>query len=456
MDPRSFTVKPCPGAYAQKSFADINNAISTRRDFFNNIGKLGSIQAINETTGFLSNISNGLKTLSTISNTIRTGCGTPPSIIGDTLDNGANWVLEHMGIAPAVINTLQDFHPETANQAYSQAQLIFQHIQQGNFKFSDVPNYLQDFQNLEILSKSIFTSGDDRFNSLTPRCGASPYAVDLIARAPKFKFMFIVEFSPASGYEFLDPILRGLAFVVKKASRPKITFQAEDLNLYNHRTKLITKTVFDEMSMSFHDDILNNTTQFYVNYMQAMSPTTNINPEQAYDHSALESQGMNFYTSSNNYSASLGIQRNNNKQSIFKEIILYHVFNSGLQVTAYHFINPKIIQLIPDDVQMDVSNDGNELQIVFVYDSVFVETNPITTYNDKFIAAQSNAFYQLKNNDNFSSQQGPNQTGLSPYSIPNSGSNCNPLNTSSSLPDLAIGGGFGGAFGQSLFNHILG
>lgn len=437
MDPRTFTVKPCPAAYATKSNADISNAVSIRRDFFNSVGKIGDLQVLNSVGA--GSIGTGLRTLASISNSIRTGCGSIPSSIGDSLDKGASWVLEHIGIAPTFIETLQSLHPEVANQAWSQAQVIFDNIQSGYFKTTDIPFYLQDFQNLERLAKGVFTPGNDRLNSLSSFCEASPYAVDMIARAPKYKFLFMVQFVTASGYSELDEVMRGMAFVVKKSSRPKISYKTEEVNFYNYRTKLITRAEFDEITMSFHDDILNNTTTFYTSYLRAMSPITNISPDSIPTHSSLEQQGMNFSNKLlqnqqdipfkvNQYAATIGPLNNGNKQSIFKEIKLYHVFDSGNQVTTYHFINPRITQLIPDDVDMSAGSEGNELSLTFSYDNIYVHTQPMSELDSTFRGAQSDAFYQLRYNDTASAMKGPNNSGIAPFGPPASGSNtCDPL-----------------------------
>lgn len=457
MDPRNFTVKPCPAAYSQKSAADIGSAVSLRRDFGNALGKIGDLEVLNSVGA--GSIGTGLRTLASASNSIRTGCGSLPSIIGDSVDQGANWVLSSIGIAPTVIETLNKLNPAIANQAWGQAKQVYENIQKGHFKVTDIPYYLQDFQNLERLARNIYTAGDDRLNSLSPMCEASPYAIDLIARAPKYKFLFVVQFTLASGYENLQDTMAGMAFVIKKSTRPKITYQSEDVNYYNFRSKLITKMEFDEMSMSFHDDILNNATKFYTAYTRAMSPITNLAPSRSTTGNAFEQLGLSFGNILNskdpgtgvptsNYAASIGPLAKENKQSIFKEISLYHVFDNGNQVTTYHFLNPRITQLIPDDVDMSVGNEGNELTITFNYDGLYVDTVPMKQLDSTFRGAQKDAFYQLRYNDAASAAQGPNQGGIAPFGAPVSasdscGSSMNKINTSPN-PDLAIGGGFGG------------
>lgn len=469
MDPRNFTIKPCPGAYAPKSGADISNASSTRRSFGNAVGKIGDLAVLNSVGA--GSIGTGLRTLAHVSNSIRTGCGALPSVIGDSLDQGANWVLGHIGVAPTIIQSLQGLNPGVANQAWSQAQQIYQQIQNGHFKATDIPFYLQDFQNLERLARGIYTPGDDRSNALSSVCEASPYAIDLIPRGPKYKFLFLVEFLPSAGYSELDSILRGMAFVVKKSSRPKVTYEMEDVNYYNFRTKITTRTEFGEMSMTFHDDILNNTTKVYSAYMKAMSPIANKRPQSMVNSDTMEVSGMSFVDNTlvtgdsaiengipgNNYTASLGPLANDNKQ-IFRKINLYHVFDNGTKATIYTFTNPRISSMAPDDVDMSIGSEGNELTINFVYDAVYVtEDMPMSELNDTFVAAQTNAFYQLRNNATAESV-GPSNSGILPYGPNATGqSSCDPLSstdTRGSNSGLLSGGGFGGSIMSGISNMI--
>lgn len=444
-DPRTYTVKQCEPAYAAKSGASIASATSARRDFFNSVGKIGDIAALKDVGG--GKIGSGLRTLASISNSIRTGCGALPTSIGQTIDSGANWVLEQTGIAPTVVDALKGFHPGIANQAYSQAKNIYTQVKKGKFKTRDIPNVIQDLQNLERLGRNIFTpSGSDGQTALGEHCEASPYAVDLIARAPKYKFLFVVQFVPEAGYSPLGGQAYGpldMAFVVKRSTRPNLRYQSEDVNYYNFRTKVITRTEFEEMTMSFHDDTMNFGTQFYKSYMQAMTPITNL---ETVDSNLMESSGMNFgATQTYNQildqipadvgAASHGTLADDAKQ-IFKEIVLYHLFDNGNRMNVYRFFNPRINQLQLDDLDMSVGTEGSEISMSFVYDSVFIDPDVSVADNGgKYNLAQTQrgAVYPLRSN-----ADGTNVplAGIDPYgSVATSGSGgcdaTNPLNTAS-------------------------
>lgn len=446
-DPRMFTVKQCPPAYAAKSAGAIAAATGNRRDFFNSVGKVGDLQVLNDIGG--GKIGSGLRTLASVSNSIRTGSGSLPTSIGSSLDSGANWVLETTGIAPTVVNALQDFHPGIANQAYGQAKSIFQQVQGGTFKPTDIPGYMSDLQNLERLGNNIFTPGSrDAQNNLTTRCTASPYAVDLIARAPKYKFLFVVQFVAEDGYSALGGNDFGpldMAFAVKKSTRPNVRFQMEDVNYYNFRTKVITKTEFEEMQMSFHDDNLNLATEFYRAYLRAMSPITGLTTNEA---DLFEERGMDFVNHTlvdkeiigaipaNTYSASSGPLAKD-KKHVFREIILYHLFDFGKRMNVYRFIHPRITQLSLDELDMSIGNEGNELSLTFNYDSVYVDANvDIANNGGRYNLAQTQrgAVYPLRNSDG--SQPKPTGSVLNPYSVNNiptfdGGSGLNPIDNRS-------------------------
>lgn len=415
-DPRSnlFSIKQCPPQFASKSQAANASRTAERKEFFGALGKIGDLEVLNSVGA--GKIGEGLRTLASVSNTIRTGCGSLPTSIGSSLDAGASWVLDNVGIARTTVDALSTFNPGIANQGLGQAKAIYERVKQGEFKTSDIPSVLQDLQNLERLGRNIFTPSTRDNKSLTARCAASPYATDLIARAPKYKFLFVVQFTYNDGYAELNEL--DFAFVVKKSTRPNISMQHEDVNYYNFRTKAVTKVMFEEMSMSFHDDTQNYATRFYTAYTRAMSPITNA--RELHDP---ESLGMDFANSvvsngvgeliegtiqSNHYTATRGPLLNNQKQ-ILKEVKLFHVFDYGQKMNVYRFMNPRITQFILDDVDMSVGDQGSEVSIRFNYDSVFVDLDVPMDDAEYAIADRSrNAVYPLRYNDGTATSAGSN------------------------------------------------
>jgi hypothetical protein len=445
-DPRANTqlVKPCPPAYLGRSAAELSNSSNDARKFYNGIGKVGDLEVLNNKRIFGSEgsrVGQGLRTLSSVSNSVRTGCGALPTVIGSaigtTLDQGANWVLDNVGFSKTIVDQVQYFSPAIANQAYGQAKQIFQKVQQGNFKLTDIPNALQDFQNLERLARNIYNPPAAVTSIFHQFCEASPYAIDMAMRNPKYKFLFLVQFIFNSAYTGISPAA-DFTFMVKNSTRPNMRIDQEDVNFYNFRSKVITKTGFEDMKMSFHDDGQNLATRFWVAYQRATSPISNLS--QWSSLSLAEEDGLNFDFVDNVVdqqagnvstpvtaasSASLGSLAGIDKQ-IIQEIRLFHVFNWGQSMNVFQFFNPRITQLEMDDVDMAVSNEVNSINTTFNFDSVYIATD--VALDSKYYDIQSKqrgAFYILKNVTS-PGESGPSNIGFQPGpQVPNA-DQCNP------------------------------
>ncbi|TFH11184.1 MAG: hypothetical protein E4H14_01130 [Candidatus Thorarchaeota archaeon] len=435
-DPRVNLVKPCPPSYLGKASAQIGDSAASRRNFTNAANKVGNLEILNSVGA--GKIGQGLRTLASISNSIRQGCGSLPTSIGGALGavvdgaeaaftSGTDWALNQMGLDIKTVDAVRAFQPAIANQALGQAKQIYNQVRQGGFKYTDIPGYLQDFQNLERLGRNIFTPGAfDRNEQLSPQCEASPYALDLIARAPKHKFMFIVQFVPKNGYESLQDL--NAAFMVFESSRPDIRYQMEDINYYNFRSKIITKTEFEPMNMKLYDDNLNAAGKFHAAILKALTPIANY-PTPA-EFSSPEFEGMDFANTSappitgvtfpgRKYSASTNNLLNSNT-TIFNEIILYHLFDAGRVLNVYRFYNPRISNLKLDDLTMTESA-VTSVDLTFAYDTVYIDTDVPFNGTNLGRSAQAasagiggSALYSLKYIDSPGAAAGPNNAGLLP------------------------------------------
>lgn len=391
-DPRSFTVKACP----IQNQASANQS-ARKKSFLDNILKVGDLELLND-VGF-GKVGEGLRVLASVSDAIRTGESVVPgregtdtynSTLGkitgtaaDAVSDGANAVLDAVGLGE-VADSVGNLNPAVANRAYGQAQAIFERVKQGNFQLSDIPGVFQDLQNLETLSRNIF---GERGTTAPIRelCGATPYARDLIAYAPKFKFLFIVEVKFAPAYANWAQIGSEMAFVVKTSTRPRFEVEYEDVNMYNFRTRVAKRVEYPAMTMSFYDDNKNAAHSFYTAYLRAMSPIANIRTDhpQSGDY---EQSGMNFNrpasaaTFSNTapptsgHSASLGALVGNTT-SIVREITLHHVFDYGNKMNSYHFYNPRITSFSPSDLSQLETGDGTEFEFEFMYDGLYIDHN---------------------------------------------------------------------------------
>jgi hypothetical protein len=375
-------------------------------------------------------------------------------------------VLEQTGIAPTVVNALQDFHPEIANQAWGQAQQIYQQVSQGGFKLTDIPYALQDFQNLERLGRNIFTPGSGEQRAIAVCEGISPYAIDLILRAPKYKFLFVVQVVYNGAYDGMHNL--DFAFVVKNSTRPSLKYQMSEANFYNFRTQHVTRTEFDEMKMSFHEDtgsgrasgdalpdgeLGNNALRFYATYMRSTVPVTNYSTSM--QAAQAEHNGMNFKAVDKPVNNDAGVMSHRygashgpliaDVRGIISEIRLYHVYNYGSHMNVYKFFNPRITSLTLDDLDMANSSEGTEMNMAFNYDTVYVDTGvPMKTDQYNLAELMRTARYPLRYNVSTSGTPLPERT-TTPFGEPTNGTrdSCSPaINTSNppsggGLTDLA-------------------
>ena len=383
-DPRTFFVKDCKTRKAQTTDAQ------KRKDFFGALGKVGDLEILND-IGF-GKVAEGLRVLNKTSNSIRTGTGALPAGVDDS--TGEAYVLDQVGINPNAARQATSFNPGVANRAYGQAQAIYEKVKQGEFELSDIPETFSDLQNLSALLDGIFTESPSDNKRDTTLCHASPYAVDLIARAPKYKFLFVAEFIYNEGYSSLTNMGADYAFVIKNSTRPNVDFEYEEVNMYNFWTQVPKRARYQPMTMRFYDDNLNSAMLFYNSYLKAMSPIANVSSPDLYALNSMNFQNRNSATASptdfrvNNYSASLGPLIDDATKTILREIRLYHVYQYGELANVYHFFNPRITNLELDELDMAENGNGSEASIQFNYDGMYLETGFKVT-SENLIAVSS-------------------------------------------------------------------
>ena len=376
-DPRTFLVKKCRPDYLKEVQTQEKN-----RNILKNLGKIGDLEILNDIG--LSKVGEGLRALTKVSNIIRTGDGT----LSQSVDNGVSYVLSSLGIDPGSLDVLADFRPDVVNRAVDQAKFIYEKIKQGNFEISDIPEYVQDFQYLWILANNIFQQkkSDPRAKAV---CEASPYAVDLIRWAPKFKFLFIVEFIFSNPYSDLNELGTAVAFVVKSSTRPSIEYEMDQINKYNYFTEVVKRTIFQPMTMRFYDDNRNAAMTFYNAYLKAMTPISNVENPALFEAESMKFDKSGTYLGKINtkeYSSVLGTL-DGNVRFMIQEARLYQIYQYGSKVNIFRFFNPRIRSLELDDVSMSETGEGTEVAITFSYDSMNLVTNyslkDLTSYDMK-------------------------------------------------------------------------
>lgn len=361
-DPRTFLVKNCLISNNNKVSED-----SKRKEFFEGLGKIGDIEVLNRFGA--SKVTKGLRDLAKISDSIRTG-ETDSAII----PNSEGYVLDKVGINPNAAKKAGQFNPGVLNRATAQAGSILDSVKRGQYTLSDIPNTMTDLQNLSQLVDGIFTdkSGQASTRSLEI-CGASPYAIDLIRYAPKYKFLFVVQIELSKQYQSLSNTANRLAFVVKTSTRPQVNIDHEEVNMYNFWTRVPKRVIYEPITMRFYDDNQGLAHLFYTSYLRSISPITRLGGMDVPFLSVewLQANSMNVNSKSAQSSASLSALEGDVK-NIIREIRLFHVYDYGRKMNVYHFHHPRLLSMNLDDLGMSETGEGNEIEFQFSYDALHI------------------------------------------------------------------------------------
>lgn len=308
------------------------------------------------------------------------------------VNNGAEGVLSSVIGSQAtnlLTGALNDVSPHAVNTAMASATAVYDKIKNQDLDWKDIPQYVADFKNLYTLGTQIvdpFLTNNAASQQPITACSASPYATDLVRYGVKFKFLFVAHINFRKNYlnmANVDP-----SFIVKTADRPSITYEYEDINMYNFRTKVAKRSSYAPVKFTFYDDEQNTAVAFYNAMMRLMTPSANnVSPL------TLETTGMDFgnlaATSTGTDSGAQGIPTYSHGASIgpmlgtdvsiIESIDLYHVYSGGQKVNQYRFINPRVTTLGLDS--MDMANEGTtELEMEFAYDAIEI-TNAVSMTN---------------------------------------------------------------------------
>jgi hypothetical protein len=262
-----------------------------------------------------------------------------------------------------------------------------------NFPANSVATFgtaVQDFNNQSTLSQQVSSasSGFSPTLSLPSTNGVKPvipqpgtpgewqsikYASDLINYAPKYRFIFKVKFTFNAPYA--GAFDREFMYVVKEVDKPKVSFEYEDVNMYNFKTKVLKSIKHEPLNISFHDDIQNKVSDFFNAYRNAYSPVSNLTSDQ---YKTMEAAGMTFSApgSTGLYSASMGLLAGSNV-NILNHIDVVQVYAHGTRQTTYTFTNPRIESFDFDNLSHE-SSEGNGMTCQFSYDSLYISDSVVS------------------------------------------------------------------------------
>lgn len=196
--------------------------------------------------------------------------------------------------------------------------------------------------------------------------------------APKSKFLFTMvvgirnsAFSANPG----DQRLTEIQYSLKTASRPAPTFDFQDVNYYNYRTKVQTKIDYGTFTVVMYDDQSDVANDLFVNYLKSVSPIANL-PGSFSDNLGKEDLDSFEFSrgGSSNYS-SAGALRNARGHLSYIKVFHYYYKNVGgeLQPEAivYEYLNPKLSAVQYDELSMSDS-EPSTISLTFNFDSVHI------------------------------------------------------------------------------------
>jgi hypothetical protein len=372
-NPVKFTINEqgpdCYGSGNSRGSGDDTNT------FLGATGRIADIEALNNST----------KGLELLNKTAAAGGPNATRLINGGVDSVLDTVLSPAGIgAQDVYGPINRVSPSATNKAIFSAGEISDKLKDGDFSSSDIPLYTRDFANVMKISARIITPSETQ--KFEPKCSAPPYAMDMMRFGVKQNYRFMATF------EFNEPYSQTLgnlthAFGLKTCDRPQVNVEYEDINMYNYRTKVPLRTVYNPISMEFYDDQWSQALDFYNMYLQTVSPIANMEEQEQ----MFEEWGMNFgnqYNSkaiggasgdahaTHNYSGSFGPNDPSfgpGSINIIRKITIYHLYRGGGILDRYQIYNPKITEMGLDQLSMEGGSTGI-VNMQFAYDSVYIDT----------------------------------------------------------------------------------
>jgi hypothetical protein len=184
---------------------------------------------------------------------------------------------------------------------------------------------------------------------------------DLIPYQPKFKYLYIVEFNFYPEYQ--SDIPTDFTFLAHKFEKPKISVNYEEVNFYNFRTHVPTKSTFGNISLEIHDDIKSASMNFLVAYLRRVSPLFNQESTKYRDY--FETSGMSFDDATSSYN----LYTVDNNVNIIESIKVYHIYNANKTMDLHIFNNPKLTEANLHDFDMSSGESGCSIGLEFAIDN---------------------------------------------------------------------------------------
>lgn len=200
---------------------------------------------------------------------------------------------------------------------------------------------------------------------------------------PKLKFMFYVDFMLKPEFSELanEFWARNMSFNAKTVDRPKLSFEFEDINQYNFKTKVVKGSKYEDVSITFYDDSSNSVIDFFRFVLSLFHPITRRSNTMSSDLSTgslsmLEGHGMSF--SGDTFDTSdlshRGVVNTDNGQifQVIKVTQTYIVPSGDLNARqiSYLYVNPTISSIELNELSAEDSSNTCEVTLKFSFDAI--------------------------------------------------------------------------------------
>ena len=193
------------------------------------------------------------------------------------------------------------------------------------------------------------------------------YVDSLYARAPKFGFLYFIEFDineaaiSDTAWALNDRLDVGL--LAKKSDLPKFNVGFETVNQYNRKTNVHTKLTYNPISIELHDDNSDITHNLWVNYYKNYFNDSN-QDEVAFKDTKYKTNDYIY-----------GRYNNGITVPFLNAINIYVLHQQNF--TKYTLVNPKITDWQHDSVNQSEGNKLLQNKFTVVYENVIYNSGKI-------------------------------------------------------------------------------
>lgn len=213
---------------------------------------------------------------------------------------------------------------------------------------------------------------------LLPKAGWLYYVVFNINPAVKLRGSAQTEFA-----QWMTRNKSNVGLLVKNIDLPKFNIDTETLNQYNRKIVIQKKINYQPISISFHDDMANSTTNLWKNYYRYYYADT-IDPQPITARASINPKYMD-----SKYEESQSAYGLNNKQTVpfFISVDVYQLNNH--KYTSFKLINPIVKEWAHDQLDQTQGNRLMTSKMTLEYETVVYSTadkNKITMADPGFQA----------------------------------------------------------------------